>query len=224
MGTDNNSKVSQIELVCIIVNFELGSKIVKSAKRHGFSKGIITLGKGSVDSRILEFIGLSDIRKEVVFLIADKDTAYKALEEMNKEFEFDRPNHGIVFTTSIRSIFGLKGVECDNKTSGRRDDYTMYDVITVIVDKGKAEEVISAASAAGSKGATIIDARGASTYETKKLFSIEIEPEKEIVIILSEKEMTDAIVSYIREKLKIDEPGKGIIYIQDANKTYGIRK
>ncbi len=36
------------------------------------------------------------------------------------------------------------------------------------------------------------------------------------------KESTENIISSIREKLKIDEPGNGIIFIQDVNKTYGL--
>jgi nitrogen regulatory protein PII len=100
----------------------------------------------------------------------------------------------------------------------------MYHLITTIVDKGKAEDVINAATKAGSKGGTIINARGSGIHETSKLFSMDIEPEKEIVIILSEVDKTEEIVSSIRTNLKIDEPGNGIIYIQDVNKTYGIYK
>ena len=100
----------------------------------------------------------------------------------------------------------------------------MYQSITVIVEKGKAEDVIDAAVKVGAKGGTIMNGRGSGIHETTKLFSIEIEPEKEIVMIISEVEKTDEIVNSIREELKVDEPGNGIIYIQNVNKTYGIYK
>lgn len=93
-----------------------------------------------------------------------------------------------------------------------------------IVDRVKAEDVIDAATKAGSKGGTIINGRGSGIHETKKLFLMDIEPEKEIVIILSEVDLTEAIVSSIRTHLRIDEPGNGIIFVQDVNKTYGIYK
>ena len=98
----------------------------------------------------------------------------------------------------------------------------MYQIIMAIVNRGMAEEVIEAAEAAGSKGGTIMNARGAGVRETKKVFNIEIEPEKEMVMILSKKDITEKIVSSIREKLEIDKPGNGIIFVQDVNKTYGI--
>ena len=218
---NKNSEEFELELVCVIVNFGLGSRLVKTAKRHGISGGIIVFGKGTARSHhVLDLMGLSDIRKEVVFLITDKTTAHKALEDINREFELYKPNHGIAFTTSICNIFGKKNIRCENNISVRGKDNIMYHLITIIVDKGKAEEVIDAATKAGSKGGTIINGRWSGISETTKLFSMEIEPEKELVIILSESEMTDSIVLSIREKLRIDEPGNGIIYIQEVIKTY----
>jgi len=101
---------------------------------------------------------------------------------------------------------------------------SLYDAIFVIVDRGKAEAVIDAASKAGSKGGTIIHARGSGIHETSKLFAMEIEPEKEVVLILAEKNLTDPIVSTIREELQIDKPGKGIIFIQAVDRAYGLYK
>lgn len=51
---------------------------------------------------------------------------------------------------------------------------------------------------------------------------MEIEPEKEIVLIISETGLTQRIAESIRRDLKLDEPGNGIIFIQSVNKTYGL--
>jgi len=221
---DNNSETINIELICIIVNLGLGSKVIHAAKQFGIPGGTVSLGRGTVNNRVLEFLGLSDIRKEIVFMIADKKTARQALEKLDEMFKFDKPNHGIAFTTSICAVAGTRTIKCDNIKEERGEDDTMYHAITVIVDKGKAEDVIDAATKAGSKGGTIINARGSGIHETSKLFSMDIEPEKEIVIILSEKDKTEEIVSLIRKELEVDKPGNGIIYVQDVNKTYGIYK
>lgn len=215
-------EVFDIELICLIVNFGMGSKIINYAKHHGVPGGTIALGRGTVNSHILNFIGVSDERKEIVYMAAKKKTAYNVLEELNKEYEFYKPNHGIAFTTSICSVLGTKSIVCEYKKEERGTDNIMYHIITTIVDKGKGEDVIDAATKAGSKGGTIINARGSGVHETSKLFSMDIEPEKEIVIILSEVEKTEAIVSLVKDSLKIDEAGNGILFIQDANRTYGI--
>ncbi len=224
MSMNNRNEASEIELIRVIVNFGLGSKIIKFAKRNGITGGTITLGKGTVNSRLLNYIGFTDVRKEIVHLAAEKETAYRVLEKLDKEFEFHKPNHGIVFTSTICGVFGTKRMMCKNTEDERGADNTMYHIITIIVDRGKAEDVIAAATKAGSKGATIINARGSGIHETCKLFAMDIEPEKEIVIILSEANKTDAIISTVKEQMKIDEPGNGIIFVQNANQTYGIRK
>jgi len=66
------------------------------------------LGKGTIQSRLLELLGLSsDIRKEIVLMLAEKTTAYYALEKLNEVFKFDKPHHGIAFTTPIKASTGL---------------------------------------------------------------------------------------------------------------------
>ena len=220
----DKSQALEMELLCIIVNFGLGSKLIKSAKKYGALGITVMQGKGTVNNKILDFIGLSEIRKEIIVMVADKNTTYQVLDKLNNEYEFSKPNHGIAFTSSICAALGTRSYKCNSIKNERGVDNTMYHVITTIVDKGKAELVIDAATNAGSKGGTIINGRGSGIHETSKLFAMHIEPEKEIVIILSEADTTEAIVSSIREQLKIDEPGNGIIYVQAVNRTCGLYK
>jgi len=219
-----NTECFEIELICVIAPFGLGSKILKTSKKNGILGGTITLGRGTASGGIWNFLGLSEIKKEIIYMVAEKEMAYHALEKINVEYKLNKPNHGIAFTTSVCSTVGTRLCKCEQETTKRGENHTMYQVINIIVDKGKAEDVIDAAVKAGSKGGTIVNGRGSGIHETSKLFSMEIEPEKEIVIILSEVEQTEVIVSEIRQNLKIDEPGKGIIYIQDVNRTYGVYK
>jgi hypothetical protein len=44
------------------------------------------------------------------------------------------------------------------------------------------------------------------------------------VLILAEENLTEAITESIRKEMKIDEPGKGIMFILGVNKTYGLIK
>ncbi len=210
------------ELICVILNYGLGSKVMHAARKFGISGGTVFLGKGTANSRLLDFFALSDIRKEIVLMVSGSTTANNVIDLLNDKFEFKKPGHGVAFTVSVSDIVGAKNCESSIITGKNGVDNTMYQAITVVVDKGRAEYVIDAATKAGSKGGTIINARGSGIHETMKLFSMDIEPEKEIVMILSEKETTEAIVSSIREQLKIDEPGNGIIFTIDVNKAYGL--
>lgn len=210
------------ELIYVIVNYGMGSRILHKAKEYGIPGGSILLGKGSVNNALLNFLSLYEQKKEIVLLGTDSHTASHVLDELNKDFAFEKPNHGIVFTTSACEIAGSRCYTSRENKQSKGGYQTVYHMILTIVNRGKAEEVIDAAKAAGSEGGTIINARGSGIHENSKLFHMEIEPEKEIVIILSKKHITESIVSSIREKLDIDTPGNGIMFIQDINKAYGM--
>lgn len=214
--------MDKFELIYVIVNYGMGSKIVKKAKAFGLQGGTIFHGKGTINNSLLHFLSLYDERKEIVLMGTSEKTADQVLPELCAKFQFHKPNHGIVFTTSACNVVGschLKEEECLNL---KGETNVKYQNIIVIVERGNASDVIDAAQSAGSQGGTIINARGSGMHETSKLFNMAIEPEREMVFILSREESTEAIVSAIREKLNIDLPGNGIIFVQDVKRVYGI--
>ena len=210
------------EQLTVIVNCGLGSKVLQTAKKSGLTGGTVMIGRGTITSRILNFFELTDIRREIVTMIGDKKAVRTALAIIQDVLKLDKPNHGIAYTTSVCFIGGSKRYSCHWQDLSRGDEQAMYQAITVVVEKGKAEDVIDAALKAGSKGGTIINARGSGVHETSRLFAMDIEPEKEMVLILSKSEQTEKIVSSIRTSLKIDEPGMGILYIQHVNEVCGL--
>ena len=121
------------------------------------------------------------------------EVAAAALEGLSKELKLEKPNMA-KFSVPVMQIIGSAKLKLAESNQIEGED-TMYQMIMVIVDKW-AEDVIDAATAAGSKGGTIINARGAGVHETSKVFAMEIEPE--IVMILSEQKR-EAIVNSIRK-------------------------
>ena len=75
---------------------------------------------------------------------------------------------------------------------------------------------------AGARGGTIINARGSGIHETATFLNMEIEPEKEIVLMLIATPKAEGIINAIRDELKIDQPGNGILFVQDVDETYGL--
>ncbi len=211
----------QYEIICVIVNFGLGSKVLSLAKRNGLSGGTIMLGRGTVHNRLLELLELTDIRKEIVIMVGEKSIARATLEATDEELNFARPNHGIGFVMRVGAFIGTGNYEYEfNAEDGGVDE--LYKAIFVVVDKGKAETVMNVAKEVGARGGTIINGRGSSIHETAKLLNMEIEPEKEIVLMLTRSDSANGIVKAVRDNLKIDEPGNGIIFVQTVLETYGI--
>lgn len=218
--------MKDFELIVTVTNFGLGSKVIKIARECGVSGGTIFLGIGTVRSRLLEILSLDHVRREIALMVADCSLVPGVLERLNDKFHFGKPHHGIAFTIPVKDVYGTRDSieECKEKKENRGDENTMYKAIFTVVDRGKGENVMDAAKSAGARGGTIINARGSGIHETEILFSMPIEPEKEVVMILAKNEIVDNISSAIREELKIDEPGMGIMFVLDVNKTYGLNE
>lgn len=208
------------ELVYVIVNFNEGSKILQKAKELGFSGGTIFLGRGTVNNSLLNFLSLYDESKEILLMASKSSVVEVGLNKLSEMFHFHKKNHGIAFSISLNNIYGSSS--CKRNLIIKERKNVMYQLITTIVNRGKAEDVIDAAKAAGSKGGTIVNARGSGIHETGKLFNMDIEPEKEIVLIIAKFDSADKIVHSISEALEINKPGNGVIFVQDAVKTYGL--
>lgn len=97
-----------------------------------------------------------------------------------------------------------------------------YELILAIVNKGSTDLVMNAAREAGSKGGTITVARGTGNPELAKFYGIVIQPEKEVVFIVVEKEKKDAVMKKIYEDAGIGTQGQGIIISLPVIETLGL--
>lgn len=210
-----------LELIVIVVNHGMGRKIAKYAKSLGISGSTVCYGNGTVKSnKLLEFFDLGQVEKEIILIINDSFSTKTILEALNIKYKFSKPNHGIAFSIPVKQLIGSNHIE--SKPIDKEVRNIMYNAIFTIVNKGKSEDVIEAARLAGANGGTIINARGSGHNENEKIFNLEITPEKEIIFILCNKDITEKVADSIKDKLNIDEPGNGIIFIQDVNNAYGL--
>lgn len=211
-------------LFSVIIDFGKGTKILNAAKKLGATGGTFLLGKGTVRSSLLSILGLDEVRKEILLMCVESNLDETLHKELTEKFSLNKPNHGIAFSIPIKSIIGTGKLRNIIKEEEKGVDNMGYEAIFTIVNRGLSDDVIEAAQSAGSTGGTIIHGRGSGTHETEKLFNIEIEPEKDIVLILSEKSKTKEIVDAINNKLGIEGPGKGILFVLDVNRTSGLFK
>ncbi len=219
MSPNRNTK--EYVMLWVVACCGKGSGVLRHAKQMGVSGGTILYGKSFGTSQLLDFFGLDEYREEIVLMATDIEKTKKIIDILKEEYDLGEEDGIYAFTIPICGLLGSHSMmDCDLNME-RGETAMNYQLITVIVDKGKGEDAIDAAIRAGSKGGTIINARGSGIHETSKVFAMEIEPEKEIAIILSPENETMQILSAIREDLRIDEPGNGIVYIHDVNGVYG---
>ena len=149
------------------------------------------------------------------------------LKAIENDAELNIVGKGMGFAISLQSILGvchLDEVEelKESKESGDSMNKQDYDLIITIVNKGDSENVVEASKRAGAEGGTILTGRGTGIHEQAKLFNIQIEPEKEIVLTLIKKEICKNVLQSISEEVKLNEPGRGIAFVLDVERVVGI--
>ena len=185
--------------------------------------GIVIVGRGTVKSSVLNFLGIKSQKKEVLNFLLPNEEAEELLESFAQELELHKPGHGIAFATPVlKSSRGVNVKEDTQSTELSLEVNGMFKKVTVIVDRGMAEEIMDAARKAGVTGGTIMHGRGAGAEHTSTLFGVEIEPEKELVVMLIPSSLVDKVAKALTEEFHLNEPGKGILFVEPIIKAIGL--
>lgn len=215
-------KSRHLEMLVVIVEHNKASKVLHLADEKGVTASVAMLGRGTASRTIFDYLSLNDKKKAVLMLFGKTEEIMDLADYLVEKLEMDKPNHGIAYIESAFNVFGTE--DNANGSENIKRGENMYNAIYTIVEKGNADDVIEAAEKAGSRGGTVMHARGSGSEEARKVFNMLIEPEKEIVLIISEEAKTKDIVESIRKETGIEEQGKGIIFVTRVEQTYGLAK
>ena len=97
-----------------------------------------------------------------------------------------------------------------------------HEMIMCIVNAGFSETVMEAAKSAGARGGTILSGRGTANKEAESFFHIAIQPEKEVVMILVDLEIKDAVLHALYQKAGLDSMGQGIAFSLPVDDVVGL--
>lgn len=96
-----------------------------------------------------------------------------------------------------------------------------YQLIVNIVNNGRADDVVDVAMKAGASGATTLVGTGSGADQVDRFHRLEIEPEKEMVLIVVEKSEKERIFQAITSAFDYDRPNSGIIFTLDISALHG---
>ncbi len=183
----------------------------------------ITYGKGTASSSLLEYFGLNEVGKIVIFAVLPYITGKHVLRYAKSRLKIDEPGNGIAFTIPLSSA--AKYMQDFYKDSNL-EDFEMKEeskhLIITIANEGFAEMVMNAAKKAGATGGTTINGRGLETEKIVKFLGISIEPEKDIVMIIADANKKTPIMNEIVESCGLKTPGAGICFSIPVENVAGL--
>lgn len=92
-------------------------------------------------------------------------------------------------------------------------------LITVVVQRGVADQVVQVAVEAGAQGATVFHAHGTGLRQKHLgILGLTVNTEKEILYIVVPAEQADSMFERIFVSAKMDTPGMGILWMTRLEK------
>ena len=91
----------------------------------------------------------------------------------------------------------------------------MYDCVVAIVKRGLAAQAVDIARAAGAGGGTILHGRGSGGHDLK-VFSMDIQKEKEIIFWLTDTRVSRGIAAALYEQLELEGEGGGAVFMMPS--------
>jgi len=95
---------------------------------------------------------------------------------------------------------------------------TDVSLITCVVQRGLADDVIKAAQEAGAQGATTYFARGSGVRERLGILGVAVEVEKEVINIVVANDQVERVFEKMYLAGQLDTPAMGIIYTTPLEK------
>lgn len=207
-------------LFIAIVKKGTASFFLEKAREAGATGGTILRAEGTISSPLMNLLGLHDSKREMLIMLVNQDHEARIHQVLAEECQLAKKGKGVLFSFATSSVYGSHLL---NHPFDKEDpDMSEYQLIATIVDRDSGDEVVKAAREEGAGGATILHGRGLGSEKASKIFNIQIEPEKEIVIMIVESQKVHEIVQQINEAMNIDRPGKGIIFTLDVNNATGL--
>lgn len=98
----------------------------------------------------------------------------------------------------------------------------MTHLIIIICNNGSAEDVMQEARAAGARGGTILRARGSADQNTSQFIGITIQPEKEVILIITKEKEKNDIMRSINAKLGVGTEAHAICFSLPVDGLIGV--
>ena len=99
-----------------------------------------------------------------------------------------------------------------------------HEVIFAIVNAGFADDAMAVARENGARGGTILNARGVAREKDAAFFGITIHADKEILMLVVEKDSRDRILNALYKEMGMDKKAQGIAFSLPVSDAAGLVK
>ncbi|WP_292521298.1 hypothetical protein [Methanoculleus sp.] len=217
-------------LVVMIAIFDRGQDetVMSLVTGEGVTFNLLTRGKGTADSKILNYLGLGETEKTILISTMALEPSNVLLDKMRNGLIPGKFGRGIVFTLPVGSVCGARTVDyligsSEKEDGERRMEQDMgHDLIIAVANRGFSDVVMEAAKSAKATGGTVIPARGTDFDGMEKFFGVTILPEKDLILILTTNEFKCGIMEAIATRAGPQTDAGTLVFSLPVNGVSGL--
>ena len=221
---------ASLNLLITIVDRGKGETVARLLNQEGVAAQFAALGTGTAHQGVLALLGLKDTAKDVVCSFLPAFHSRDAMRRLSRALEMDLPGRGIAFAVPLSSVGGSRTMQYfmgNSEETAREEKETMQyeqELVVAIVNRGFTDLVMDAALPAGARGGTVVHARGAGAQEASQFLGITIQPEKEMVLILVNREQKIPVMQAITRSAGLNSEGHGLVFSLPVSDVMGVSR
>jgi nitrogen regulatory protein PII len=224
----------RLKALFLIVDWDKLNVISEALAGESCLLSFVCNGSGTASSEIIDLLGIGATVKAVFFCLVQSADTSRIIQEVRQALGTRSAGAGIAFsvplggvTARIFTMFEEAAREAaetqDARETGDKSPDTQEDrgvkaieinngMIISILNSGNSDAFMTAARKAGARGGTVISARGISQEVMKKFFGISVQDEKEIIIILADKDTVVPVMEAVKSDFGPSSKAGGVIF------------
>lgn len=213
--------MSPYYLLLSVVPHEKAEKVSNAAASAGSFGGTVLKGRSISANATLDFFGLGGNTKEIVLTLTESGKKQAILSSIMSACADEKKGFGYVCVLNADTLIKTGTVQGQEGTDMTGQGQTL---IYVILNKGYADDAMSAARKAGATGGTVINARGTAREDDAKFFGVHIVPEKEMLLMVVDSGKREAVLNAVKTLKCLKEPGSGIAFCSNVEEFAALGK
>ena len=157
--------------------------------------------------------------------VANPEKTRKFIKEMRRQVYIGIPGHGIIMAVPIKSVGGGKTLAYLNNGEQQPARYTpelsdRYELIVIVANEGRTDQVMNAARAAGATGGTVLHGKGTGS-QNKKFYNVSIAAEKEVILMVAPSDRKAAIMQSVLHHAGPDSDAGAVLFSLPVSEVAG---
>lgn len=221
--------MNEIYMMVMITNRGIREKMLSFLKEYQIYVTFMTLGSGTANSAILDYLGMEATEKALYFAIVTWDTWKIFQKALYNKMKIDIAGRGIAFLIPLSSVGGKKTLQylTAEQEIIIKEESTLknidFELLVTIANSGHIETIMNAARSAQAPGGTVVHAKGTGKEQAKKFLGISLAEEKEMIFIVVRSSQKNKIMRAIMEQAGTGTSSGAIAFSLPVTATAGLR-